>query len=58
MEARLPVRANGMDDADYQLQRDHQNPLAGDGYAPVHLVVVNDKQLKDGGQRNERENET
>lgn len=48
MEAHLPVCANGMDDTDYQLQSDHENPLPGHGNAPIHLVVVNDEQLKDG----------
>lgn len=49
MGAHLPVCANWMDDTDYQLQSDHKNPLAGHGNPPVHLVVVNDEQLKDGG---------
>lgn len=43
----VQVRANGVDDADQQLQRDYQNPLAGHGNAPVHLVVVDDEQLRD-----------
>lgn len=43
----VQVRANGVDDAHQQLQRDDQNPLAGHGDAPVHLVVVDDEQLRD-----------
>lgn len=44
--AHLPVRSDGVDDTDYELQGDHQDPLAGHGDTPVHLVVVNDEQLK------------
>lgn len=47
-EADVPVRSNGMDDTDDQLQRDHKNPLGGHGDAPVHLVVVDDEQLRVG----------
>lgn len=47
-EANVPVCANGMDDTDNQLQRDHKNPLGGHGDAPVHLVVVDDEQLRAG----------
>lgn len=44
--AHLPVSSDGVDDTDYELQGDHQDPLAGHGDTPVHLVVVNDEQLK------------
>jgi len=58
MEAHLPVCAHRMDDTDQQLQSDHKNPVAAHGNTPVHLFVVNDKQLKDGGgQCRDREGE-
>lgn len=41
--AHLPVRSDGVDDTDYELQGDHQDPLAGHGDTPVHLVVLNDE---------------
>lgn len=44
--AHLPVSPDGVDDTDHELQGDHQDPLAGHGDTPVHLVVVNDEQLK------------
>lgn len=44
--AHLQVCPHGVDDTDYELQGDHQDPLAGHGDTPVHLVVVNDEQLK------------
>lgn len=44
--AHLPVCPDRVDDTDYELQGDHQDPLAGHGDTPVNLVVVNDEQLK------------
>lgn len=44
--AHLPVCPDRVDDTDYELQGDHQDPLTGHGDTPVHLVVVNHEQLK------------
>lgn len=44
--AHLPVCPDRVDDTDYELQGDDQDPLAGHGNTPVHLVVVNDEQLE------------
>lgn len=47
MESHFPIGANRMYGTDQELQSDHKNSVAGHGNTPVHLAVVDDKQLKD-----------
>lgn len=49
IQAGSPVCANRMDGADQQLHSDHEDPVAGHGNTPVHMVVVHNKQLESGG---------
>ncbi len=57
LDSHLPVCAHRMDDTDQQLQSDHKNPMAGHGDTPVHLVVVNDEQLKRKMEEESKDNE-